>query len=714
MKPVFTQEPVLGIYGAWSSFASLQDIPASSEANRAVRTSVTVFGLALSLGASGALFSGVEAAESTRLAYLPSTSGSPGTLPSYGSDRPSGAAASYHTVVEGETIWDIAKQYGIDVEEIKIANAILDGHSIQAGQVLKVPVYATTSGAIAEQPSSRVSVEIAAAEPLLGSVESKPATANSDSVGAPLLTDEVETSTAEELPPLAAEGQLTAIEDVQIDPKRFMFEASLDSSSVDADVQPERLAALPSLSTSRPDEQLDEFDNEHLDEPQDSLIVEPTELPEPSSESDAFEAVITVESNSNQAIHRITAGETIWSIAYTHGIDPEELRAANQIVNPNVIFPGDTLLLPGVVLDEAEAGNLFSNESVDEPTNVSANVQDSLRDSSTNEPEPKTLAEEGIPVFDVDAAAAEPPAAEDISVVEVPTLEVDTLSFSETEMPLLAATPEMLQEESSTSIAVDFDPAAEAVTLESSSRVLGEGENVASETSAQGLVGGGRGVLSEIRQSGTSSEQFLAATASASPEREASLLDTDSTDALDEAEAVIESSQELLAAAPLGSEVYAPIVETPEGRVVSPEWPVLPDQENYLPDAPSRFEGYMWPAQGVLTSGYGWRWGRMHQGIDIAGPVGTPIFSAAPGTVIRSGWSSGGYGNIVDIRHPDGSLTRYAHNSRLLVEEGEEVRQGQQIAEMGNTGYSTGPHLHFEIHLPDQGAVNPSALLPSQ
>jgi murein DD-endopeptidase MepM/ murein hydrolase activator NlpD len=103
----------------------------------------------------------------------------------------------------------------------------------------------------------------------------------------------------------------------------------------------------------------------------------------------------------------------------------------------------------------------------------------------------------------------------------------------------------------------------------------------------------------------------------------------------------------------------------------------------------------------------------MHRGVDIAGPVGTPIYAAAPGVVVSSGWNSGGYGNLVDIRHPDGSMTRYAHNSRLMVQAGQQVRQGQQIAAMGSTGFSTGPHLHFEIHVPSQGTVNPIAMLPS-
>ncbi|RAQ40206.1 peptidase M23, partial [Arthrospira sp. O9.13F] len=107
-----------------------------------------------------------------------------------------------------------------------------------------------------------------------------------------------------------------------------------------------------------------------------------------------------------------------------------------------------------------------------------------------------------------------------------------------------------------------------------------------------------------------------------------------------------------------------------------------------------------------------WRWGRMHRGIDIAGPVGTPILAAAPGVVIFSGWNSGGYGNLVELEHPDGSVTLYAHNHRNLVSKGQKVTQGQLIAEMGSTGFSTGPHLHFEIHPTGNGAVNPMALLP--
>jgi murein DD-endopeptidase MepM/ murein hydrolase activator NlpD len=169
-----------------------------------------------------------------------------------------------------------------------------------------------------------------------------------------------------------------------------------------------------------------------------------------------------------------------------------------------------------------------------------------------------------------------------------------------------------------------------------------------------------------------------------------------------------------VAAAPAGSESYAPLLQPITGRMVSPDLPPLGGEDAYLPDGKPAFNGYIWPARGVFTSGFGWRWGRMHQGIDIAADVGTPIYAAADGVVESSGWNSGGYGNLVEIRHGDGSLTRYAHLDHSLVQKGQQVKQGEQIAEMGSTGYSTGPHLHFEVHLPGDEVVNPIAYLPQQ
>lgn len=139
------------------------------------------------------------------------------------------------------------------------------------------------------------------------------------------------------------------------------------------------------------------------------------------------------------------------------------------------------------------------------------------------------------------------------------------------------------------------------------------------------------------------------------------------------------------------------------------ELPPLQPSDRYLPNSITL--RFVWPAQGVLTSGFGPRWGRMHRGIDIAAPVGTPVIASAPGVVTYAGWNSGGFGNLVEIRHNDGTLTLYAHNHRVRVREGQYVEQGELIADMGSTGRSTGPHVHFEIRPMGRGAVNPMMFL---
>jgi hypothetical protein len=121
----------------------------------------------------------------------------------------------------------------------------------------------------------------------------------------------------------------------------------------------------------------------------------------------------------------------------------------------------------------------------------------------------------------------------------------------------------------------------------------------------------------------------------------------------------------------------------------------------------ANIQSYTLPAKGDFTSAYGMRWGRMHRGIDIAGPIGTPIVAAAGGKVLTAGWGEDGFGNKVEIQHPDGTITLYAHASRVLTKVGATVHQGQQIAEMGSTGASTGPHLHFQIHPGGKHAVDP-------
>lgn len=115
-------------------------------------------------------------------------------------------------------------------------------------------------------------------------------------------------------------------------------------------------------------------------------------------------------------------------------------------------------------------------------------------------------------------------------------------------------------------------------------------------------------------------------------------------------------------------------------------------------------EKWVLPIKGAtFTSGYGWRWGRMHQGNDFGTPVGTPLASMSTGTIIFAG-VQGGYGNKVEIEYWDGTVSVYGHLSQIQVSVGDRVNPGDIVGLSGNTGHSTGPHLHLEIH-PDGGAA---------
>ena len=119
-----------------------------------------------------------------------------------------------------------------------------------------------------------------------------------------------------------------------------------------------------------------------------------------------------------------------------------------------------------------------------------------------------------------------------------------------------------------------------------------------------------------------------------------------------------------------------------------------------------------------FTSGFGVRsdpfrhGAAMHPGIDLAAPYGTPVYATADGTVLRSGWNSGGYGNLVEIDHGRGIVTRYGHMSKIIVGEGQHVTRGQQVGYVGSTGRSTGNHLHYEVRI-DNSPVNPIPFMRS-
>lgn len=147
----------------------------------------------------------------------------------------------------------------------------------------------------------------------------------------------------------------------------------------------------------------------------------------------------------------------------------------------------------------------------------------------------------------------------------------------------------------------------------------------------------------------------------------------------------------------------------------------LQEVRGYLDDRTSLLRAYpsVWPVRGWITSRFGYRnspYGdgarRLHTGLDIAAPQGTPVIAPADGHVVFAGYHSA-YGNLVVIDHGYGMTTKYAHTSRILVQVGERVRRGDLIARVGNTGRSTGPHLHFEV-LKEGVPVNPMRYLSQE
>jgi len=121
-------------------------------------------------------------------------------------------------------------------------------------------------------------------------------------------------------------------------------------------------------------------------------------------------------------------------------------------------------------------------------------------------------------------------------------------------------------------------------------------------------------------------------------------------------------------------------------------------------------ERALWPLRGTITQTYGWK-GPKNGHIDIAARHGIPVYAALSGTVKSAGWNVYGYGNLIAIRVADRRDYYYAHNASLTVRAGQRVRQGQQIARVGSTGRSSGPHVHFEIRSGSR-MLNPLAILP--
>lgn len=690
-----------------------------------MQTSAAMLGIALSFGASAPLLTEPElalAADGSHLTVLPAANREQGQMSKPESTQAVPSSA-YHTVVPGESLWKIAAQHEADVQVIKAVNGIAADDTLRVGQVIRVPAVGmnnlppTSSAsrlALKAEVTGGVGGDLAAGSDLL-STNTIPSVGNLEKAwerDGTLSLDENGELSEENLANADLDQTLSTdavtedrleLASLQVSDASSLSEAAdpkVDDSWISADVQgasseSQSLAALkeadstPSVASTQPVTEPAQADTLQASLPlhnEGEVPAASPAAPVPAAVSDQIadskkdvtvaalplrlsETAVDTDSSALRD-YQVKPGDTLWSIASRNGVSLDALLSHNATVeSPETLVAGNNISIP-VALAPAESteADVVASSTASSLAAAPANREQAIRDHLARIRESNSAS---INRDELNARIRE--ARQELERSRNGAAEQATASLeyyaSQPETPTVASTGGV-EPASATALAVR------------------EGAQTAD---AQWTV-------TDVAQN---QPRAIAAVESA--------VDASEPSVQPEADNI---PSQLLAAAPLGADAYRVAPNLPVGQTVTPDMPMMPGADQFLPEAPSN--GMIWPTQGTFTSGYGWRWGRMHRGIDIAGPVGTPIVAAAPGVVVRSGWNSGGYGNLVDIRHADGSMTRYAHNSRLLVREGQQVRQGQQISEMGSTGYSTGPHLHFEIHLPSSGAVNPMAYLPAR
>ena len=684
---------------------------------RKKRTSAAMIGLALSMGASSLLVprqnEGATAAEPTPtdaaiLSMVPSISAAPA------------ATMIEHVVVKGQTLWQLAQQYQVSVEAIASANSLKVNDIVRVGQTLRIPATATEAQATEVQRSvefstSRSPQRIASADltslPIADAqVGTEAAQAQRDASLDRLRQqqEKLRQSLAElKTKDQAAKTEATSLSEAA-KPKSSAI-ASSPSHSREYQTQSREAAGTVTLSNSGSGQSLLAASN--LSTPDwlrtnQALTVPSTatsgliaHVPSPASsvrnlsrQSPERPKVQQVAANPRTAMvsYQVNLGDTVAEIASAHNISPSTLVQANRISDPNFIFVGQILRVPTT---QAMAATQRPRQSAPSQQVARLSVVPTTATALVNP----------APVAQPDAGIG--------GSLPTPSLPSPAISGRDPHVEALLSEIKVLRERHRTAtpaLAATSSAPAPAVVQVAASNLPTPSISTQFNPGGLNTVQAPEPTVQPTAQPTVQPTVQPTARVSRSPAVQAP--------AAERPQASAPASQpQLVAAAPAGAENYAPLLQPVTGRLVSPDLPPLQGEDRFLPEGSPSFNGYIWPAKGLLTSGYGWRWGRMHAGIDIAADVGTPIFAAADGVVEYSEWSSGGYGNLIDVRHPDGSMTRYAHLNRNLVQAGQKVKQGEQIAEMGSTGYSTGPHLHFEVHAAtDGGAVDPIAYLPSK
>jgi murein DD-endopeptidase MepM/ murein hydrolase activator NlpD len=654
-----------------------------------------------------------------------------------------------HVVQSGHTLWRIANAYEVTAGAIATANGLPSIETpLEIGEVLRIPVTDTMvyppREIIAPEPSPAVAevddrdrqpTQITSTTPADSSSNLSDETLGNETLGNETLGNETlgnETRNNN----IAARSRSTAPSSVvnthdklsRLTARETASEGQPESLSsytgvggLNPDKQPSATSTVEAPILGSPDRVTQSATDSAIDSATDSetsLSRTPTLSALNSDRLNTEESGIRLnrsflerEAETVQAVepHEVRPGETLISLANEHDTSIDEIARANNLDNPNEITAGQRLNIPKRVARRSAPVEVFGGQT----SRVAAAPPKKQRldlaiPTARDESNDVALA----PDTDLEATDTQATDTQATDANTNPETNPDTNlvavgTESTVDGPEIA--PEIATEVANENLRADISRLRNRVRRSEGNSQPAPNSGQTETADAVTYVDDSDRSLGTVREHNNPQFDREQVASVHAAERQAS--EARSTDT--ELASTSTDDEDKVAVAPMGSQNYAPIMEP---RSVSPEIPSLPSSGAYLPkpqqQAAEVFDGYIWPAQGVFTSGYGWRWGRMHRGIDVAGPVGTPIVAAAPGTVTYSRWNSGGYGNLVEITHPDGSLTLYAHNNRNLVSEGENVAQGQQIAEMGSTGFSTGPHLHFEIHRPGQGATDPMAFLP--
>jgi murein DD-endopeptidase MepM/ murein hydrolase activator NlpD len=683
------------------------------ETNRRVRTSAAMIGLAISMGAyslplpQGDSASAAEpvAGESTTstvssfetAALYPDVEASQSTVSSEVD-----AVSIKHTVQEGQTIWDVARFYGADAATVAAANGITLDSVLRVGQVLAIPTDTRLAQAVDVSNSSAIAPGYYGLVSGRSSDSQTVASLPTSQASEPDLDLKAKQDSALEVLKQKRENLrqgLTLLNPAKAPVVPPVIESVVPveqpqqaSSSVPSTIPTNKVSEAPKVpvpSAFAPTEQKIAFGSSKQVQPAKAdTVVEPdTEV-------------------LNSETYRVSRGDTLATIARAHGISIRQLAAANRVSDPNYIFVDQVLVIPKT--QETATSQQEFRSGLNPIGRVSGTKAFKAVDVSKAVSDTNSVVI--TPSVGTEVAAAPSFTRSDGIQPAASSSESRLLQYNNIENLKLEI--EKLREKHSGQVAPVQGRTTQAFVPTKGSRATSVTvpiERPSFERNASNLTSAER-----------ANPEFDAAQYSSLNSRIRELRERVRSEKAGKSRDVSQplltkpqsSKPQVVAAAPLGSESYDPLVQSRLGKTVSPELPSLGNGNEYLPGAPGKFAGYMWPTKGILTSGFGWRWGRMHKGIDIAGPIGTPIVAAADGVVSYAGWNSGGYGYLVEIEHADGSITLYAHNNRILVQVGQQVSQGQQVAEMGSTGYSTGPHLHFEVHPAGQGAVNPMALLP--